>query len=237
MGLSGHLPVALGNLTSLQTLSLWFNALSGPIPVDIGYIISNGDSGGDKLSGGAIAGIVIGFLLILLISIFLCRRKREKKEVRSKGVEQPREREVEIPGEKAAGGSGDELSGGANAGTVIVCVIGFLLILWFLISIFSGRRKGEKKVGSKGVEQPREREVEIPGEKAAGGSGNKLSGDKRKEEKAASMGLDLKTYRGRQLGLGFCLVGAWKKWKTGMPVCHLQPKQVFDRLIKYRKHV
>ncbi|KAB5561462.1 hypothetical protein DKX38_006419 [Salix brachista] len=179
MGLSGHLPVALGNLTSLQTLSLWFNALSRPIPADIGDIISNGD----KLSGGAVAGIVIGFLLILLILIFLCRRKREKKEVGSKGVEQPGEREVEIPGEAAGGSgnklSGDELSGGAIAGIVIVCVIGFFLILLILIVVFLYRRWGEKKeVGSNGVEQPREREGEIPGEKAAGGSGNKLSGDK-----------------------------------------------------------
>ncbi|KAJ6395680.1 hypothetical protein OIU77_020856 [Salix suchowensis] len=130
MGLSGHLPVALGNLTSLQTLSLWFNALSRPIPADIGDIISNG---------------------------------REKKEVGSKGVEQPREREVEIPGEKEAGGSGDKLSGGAIAGIVIVCVIGSLLILLILIVVFLYGLRGEKKEeGSKGVEQPREREVENP---------------------------------------------------------------------------
>ncbi|KAJ6739262.1 hypothetical protein OIU74_004091 [Salix koriyanagi] len=149
MGLSGHLPVALGNLTSLQTLSLWFNALSRPIPADIGDIISNGY----KLSGGAVAGIVIGFF--------------------------QGEREVEIPGEKEAGGSGDKLSGGAIAGIVIVCVIGSLLILLILIVVFLYRLRGEKKEeGSKGVEQPREREVENPGEKPAGGSGNKLSGDK-----------------------------------------------------------
>ncbi|KAK8541779.1 hypothetical protein V6N13_137630 [Hibiscus sabdariffa] len=53
MGLSGKLPIAIGNLTQLQTLSLRFNALSGPIPSDFPkltslrnlYLQGNGFSG------------------------------------------------------------------------------------------------------------------------------------------------------------------------------------------------
>ncbi|KAK8532249.1 hypothetical protein V6N13_131587 [Hibiscus sabdariffa] len=53
MGLSGQLPIAIGNLTQLQTLSLRFNALSGPIPSDFPkltslrnlYLQGNGFSG------------------------------------------------------------------------------------------------------------------------------------------------------------------------------------------------
>ncbi|KAE8708039.1 putative inactive receptor kinase [Hibiscus syriacus] len=53
MGLSGKLPIAIGNLTQLQTLSLRFNALSGPIPSDFSkltslrnlYLQGNGFSG------------------------------------------------------------------------------------------------------------------------------------------------------------------------------------------------
>ncbi|KAE8701308.1 putative inactive receptor kinase [Hibiscus syriacus] len=40
MGLSGQLPIAIGNLTQLQTLSLRFNALSGPIPSDFANLSS-----------------------------------------------------------------------------------------------------------------------------------------------------------------------------------------------------
>ncbi|WCJ26497.1 Leucine-rich repeat protein kinase family protein [Euphorbia peplus] len=40
MSLSGQLPVALGNLTELRTLSLGFNAISGSIPAEIGNLAS-----------------------------------------------------------------------------------------------------------------------------------------------------------------------------------------------------
>lgn len=40
MGLSGHLPSGLGNLTELQALSLRFNALTGPIPPDFSELHS-----------------------------------------------------------------------------------------------------------------------------------------------------------------------------------------------------
>ncbi|CAL5189880.1 unnamed protein product [Lathyrus oleraceus] len=40
MGLSGDLPVGLGNLTELKTLSLRFNLLTGPIPSDFSKLVS-----------------------------------------------------------------------------------------------------------------------------------------------------------------------------------------------------
>jgi hypothetical protein len=40
MGLTGNLPLGLGNLTELQTLSLRFNALTGEIPSDFGNLVS-----------------------------------------------------------------------------------------------------------------------------------------------------------------------------------------------------
>ncbi|XP_042503462.1 probable inactive receptor kinase At1g48480 [Macadamia integrifolia] len=64
--------------------------------------VDGGGSGKKKLSGGAIAGIAIGsvfgFLLILLILFFLCRKKSRGKTSDMATVKQGGE--VEIPGEK-----------------------------------------------------------------------------------------------------------------------------------------
>ncbi|XWS50855.1 hypothetical protein CRYUN_Cryun12cG0125400 [Craigia yunnanensis] len=59
-----------------------------------------------KLSGGAIAGIVIGsvlgFLLIVMILMILCR-KRSSKKTRAIDIASIKNQELEIPGEKSGG--------------------------------------------------------------------------------------------------------------------------------------
>ncbi|KAJ6738528.1 hypothetical protein OIU74_003478 [Salix koriyanagi] len=233
-GFSGHLPVALGNLTSLQTLSLRFNALSGPIPADIGDIISLRNL---YLQGNFFSGEIPEFLFKLknLVRLNLANNNFSgvispsfnnltrldtlylegnqltgsipdlnlplgQFNVSLNNLTGPIPQKLSTKPASAfqgtslcggplvscngtsngdsgggGGGGGDKLSGIANAGIVIGCVIAFLLIV--LISIFLCRRKREKKeAGSKGVEQPREREAEIPGEKAAGRSGNVRAG-------------------------------------------------------------
>ncbi|KAB5560884.1 hypothetical protein DKX38_005841 [Salix brachista] len=228
-GFSGHLPVALGNLTSLQTLSLRFNALSGPIPADIGDIISLRNL---YLQGNFFSGEIPEFLFKLKNLVRLNLANNNFSGVISPSFNNlTRLDTLYLEGNQLTGsipdlnlplgqfnvslnnltgpipqklstmpasafqgtllcggplvscngtsngdsGGGDKLSGVANAGIVIGCVIGFLLIV--LILIFLCRRKRERKeAGSKGVEQPREREAEIPGEKAAGRSGNVRAG-------------------------------------------------------------
>ncbi|KAE8678341.1 putative inactive receptor kinase [Hibiscus syriacus] len=78
-----------------------------------------------KLSGGAIAGIVIGsvlgFLLIVMILMILCRKKSSKK-TRSVDIASIKNKEMEIPGEKSemenggyGNGSGHSVAAAAAA--------------------------------------------------------------------------------------------------------------------------
>ncbi|KAL4384037.1 hypothetical protein GQ457_15G015860 [Hibiscus cannabinus] len=62
LGLSGHLPLALGNLTELRTLSLRFNALWGPIPSGFSQLTSLRNL---NLQGNRFSGDIPGFLFSL----------------------------------------------------------------------------------------------------------------------------------------------------------------------------
>ncbi|KAJ4830611.1 hypothetical protein Tsubulata_047264, partial [Turnera subulata] len=77
----------------------------------------DGKPGKKKLSGGAIAGIVIGsvlgFILIVLVLIFLCRKKSRSKS-RSIDIASIKQQELEIPGEKPLAEA--ENGGGGGSG-------------------------------------------------------------------------------------------------------------------------
>ncbi|KAE8695207.1 Detected protein of unknown function [Hibiscus syriacus] len=130
--LSGSIPDI--NLPSLVKFNVSFNQLNGSIPRGLSsnpqsaflgnslcgspLVSCNGtESSGDNLSGGAIAGIVIGcllgLLLILILLLCLCRRKSGEKidETRGRDVAPAQQPVVEIPGDNAAGESDSRSSG------------------------------------------------------------------------------------------------------------------------------
>ncbi|KAL4366831.1 hypothetical protein GQ457_05G005580 [Hibiscus cannabinus] len=225
MGLSGQLPVAIGNLTQLQTLSLRFNALSGPIPSDFAKLSSLRNL---YLQGNGFSGEIPDFLFGLqsLIRLNLANNNfngtiresvnnltrlgtlyLEKNQLSGslpdiglnslvqfnvsfnqlngsipKGLSgNPRSA---FQGNSLCGkplvscdgteGSGRKLSGGAIAGIVIGCVLVVLLILVLLICLC--RRRGGKKTETGDIVPAKQAEIEILGDKAAGDSDNRSNG-------------------------------------------------------------
>ncbi|KAE8654986.1 RLK902 protein [Hibiscus syriacus] len=211
MGLLGQLPVGMGNLTQLQTLSLRFNAISGSIPHDFAKLtaLRNLYLQGNRFSGEIPA---VLFTLKNLIRLNLAnnnfsgpipdgvsnltrlfngsipRALSDKPQRAFLGNSLCGSPLVSCNGTES---SGNKLSDGAIAGIVISCLLGVLLILILLICLCR-RKSGEK------MDETRERDAapaqqpvaEIPGDNAAGESGSRssgLSGVVKKESKSSGV--------------------------------------------------
>ncbi|KAF5747473.1 hypothetical protein HS088_TW05G00194 [Tripterygium wilfordii] len=223
MGLSGQLPIGIGNLTRLNTLSLRFNALRGSIPSDIALLASLRNL---YLQGNLFSGEIPDSLFSLQNLVRLNLAKNNFSGVISPSFNnltrlatlyleenhltgpipdlnlkldqfnvsfnnltgsipdslssQPDtafvgnslcgKPLVSCNGTVESGNSGNKLSGGAIAGIAIGSVIGFLLIL--MILIFLCRRKRSDKTSSMNVEPAQQTQIEMPREKDVTESGN-----------------------------------------------------------------
>ncbi|KAG7543738.1 Protein kinase domain [Arabidopsis thaliana x Arabidopsis arenosa] len=208
VGLSGPLPIAIGNLTKLETLSFRFNALNGPLPPDFanltllrylylqgnafsgeipsflftlpniirinlaqnnfsGRIPDNVDSASrlatlylqdNQLTGpipeikiklqqfnvssnqlnGSIPDPLSGMPKTAFLGNLLCGKPLDACPVNGNGTVTP------------VKGKSDKLSAGAIAGIVIGCLV--LLLLFFLILFCLCRKKKEEEVQSRNIE-------------------------------------------------------------------------------------
>ncbi|PPR97405.1 hypothetical protein GOBAR_AA23269 [Gossypium barbadense] len=251
MGLSGKLPIAIGNLTHLQSLSLRFNALFGPIPFAFPkltslrnlYLQGNGFSGkipvflftlqnlvrlnladnnftgsipegvnnltrlgtlyleNNQLSG-SLPDIDLPSLVQFNVSLNQLNGSIPKGLSNKPKTAFQGNALCGKPLELSCNGtdsSDSELSGGAIAGIVIGSVIAFILILVLLICLCR-RRSGKKmEAQARDIGPSKQAEVEIPGDKVVSmendhnhhhnnNTGNGLSGVVKKDAKSSGKG-------------------------------------------------
>ncbi|TYJ25918.1 hypothetical protein E1A91_A07G081700v1 [Gossypium mustelinum] len=251
MGLSGKLPIAIGNLTQLQSLSLRFNSLFGPIPFDFPkltslrnlYLQGNGFSGeipvflftlqnlvrlnladnnftgsipesvnnltrlgtlyleNNQLSG-SLPDIDLPSLVQFNVSLNQLNGSIPKGLSNKPKTAFQGNALCGKPLELSCNGtdsSDSELSGGAIAGIVIGSVIAFILILVLLICLCR-RRSGKKmEAQARDIGPSKQAEVEIPGDKVVSmendhnhhhnnNTGNGLSGVVKKDAKSSGKG-------------------------------------------------
>ncbi|KAK2652553.1 hypothetical protein Ddye_012409 [Dipteronia dyeriana] len=226
MGLLGQLPLAIGNLTQLQTLSLRFNALSGSVPSDFANLsnLRNLYLQGNKFSG-EIPGFLFGLQNLIRLNLaknnFTGTISSDFNKLTRLGTLYLEENHLtgsipeldlrlaqfnvsfnnltgSIPkwvsgmdsssflgntlcgkplvscnGTEESGGK--KLSGAAIAGIVIGAVFGFLLILLILMCLCRRKKNNKGGAGSRDVAAGEQTEIETAREKTEGGESESTS--------------------------------------------------------------
>nr|XP_043607434.1 probable inactive receptor kinase At3g02880 [Erigeron canadensis] len=145
---SGNIPNSINNLPRLATLYLENNALNGSIPDLSNPSIVQFNVSNNQLSG-PIPSKFSGFPDSVFSGNSLCGSPLDPCD-----------------GSGSGSGKSDELSGGAIAGIVIGSVLGLLLILVILFFFCCKERKQKEAVTSKDIGQPKQVGIEIPERKA-----------------------------------------------------------------------